>query len=221
MSCCCPHDVAASRLFSRFAPLYRWRFARGGLEPTQRHLVAGLERAGALTGARLLEIGCGVGHLHQLLLVRHGAASAVGVDLAPRMIEEARRLAADRGLVDRTAYHVGDYLDLAADLGVTDVAILDKVICCHPEGVAVLAEAARRARRAVALTYPRDRRLVRVGRALVNAAMALMGSGFRVYVHPPAAVEAALAESGLVRIFGRDTPVWRTEVWRRAKLAQM
>jgi len=137
------------------------------------------------------------------------------------MIEEARRLAAERGLADRTAYRVGDYLDLAAELGEADVAILDKVICCHPEGVRVLSEAARRARRAVALTYPRDRRLVRIGRALVNAAMALTGSDFRVYVHPPAAVEAALAGCGLVRAFARDTPVWRTEVWRRTKLAQM
>ncbi len=216
MSCCCPHDLAAARCFSAFAPLYRWRFRRGRLERTQRQLVAGLEAAGVLEGAALLEVGCGVGHLHQLLLARHGAARATGVDLAPRMIAEARRLAAERGLGERTEYHVGDYLALADALGEADVAILDKVVCCHPEGVRVLAEAARRARRAVALTYPRDRLAVRAGARLVNAAMALARSAFRVYVHPPAALEAALRGAGLRRATRAQTAVWRTEVWSRA-----
>lgn len=215
MSCCCPHDLAAARCFSAFAPLYRWRFRRGRLERTQRQLVAGLEAAGVLEGAALLEVGCGVGHLHQLLLARHGAVHAVGVDLAPRMIAEARRLAAERGLGERTEYHVGDYLALADALGEADVALLDKVVCCHPEGVRVLAEAARRTRRAVALTYPRDRAAVRAGACLINAAMALARSAFRVHVHPPASLEAALRGAGLRRTFHAQTTVWRTEVWTR------
>ncbi len=215
MSCCCPHDLAAARCFSAFAPLYRWRFRRGRLERTQRQLAAGLEATGALEGATLLEIGCGVGHLHQILLARLGAARAVGVDLAPRMIAEARRLAAERGLADRTEYHVGDYLALADALGEADVAILDKVVCCHPEGVRVLAEAARRARRAVALTYPRDRRPVRAGARIVNLGLAMAGSAFRVYVHSPAAVEAALRASGLRCAAHAQTAVWRTEIWSR------
>ena len=95
MNCCCPHSNSANRFFSFFAGRYRKRFEKRGFEPSQEQLMKGLEQAG-YQDAKILEIGSGVGHLHQTLLER-GAASAVGVDLASKMIEEARRWAARAG----------------------------------------------------------------------------------------------------------------------------
>jgi len=50
---------------------------------SQRQIVETLESLG-LDGVSLLEVGCGVGILHQTLLEK-GAATALGVDLAPRI----------------------------------------------------------------------------------------------------------------------------------------
>jgi ubiquinone/menaquinone biosynthesis C-methylase UbiE len=50
------------------------------------------------TDGPLLDVGCGTGWLIRDLLRRHPSTRGVGVDLAPGMITEARRLAADEKL---------------------------------------------------------------------------------------------------------------------------
>jgi SAM-dependent methyltransferase len=66
-----------------------------------------LAEAGSLTG-RVLDVGCGTGE-HALLAASRGA-DAVGVDVAPTAIEQARAKAAQRGLTAQ--FTVGDALDL-------------------------------------------------------------------------------------------------------------
>jgi SAM-dependent methyltransferase len=68
-----------------------------------------LAEAGRLTG-RVLDVGCGTGE-HALLAASHGA-DAVGVDVAPAALEQARAKAAERGLTAR--FMVGDALDLGS-----------------------------------------------------------------------------------------------------------
>jgi magnesium-protoporphyrin O-methyltransferase len=130
MSTCCLQNRETGRFFGWFAKRYRRRFVRKGLEPSQKHLIKGLGKVG-FSGARLLEIGCGTGYLHQQLL-RSGADSAVGIDLSARMLEEARAEARAHGLAERTEYREGDFVELAEGLGRADIVILDKVICCYP-----------------------------------------------------------------------------------------
>lgn len=211
--CCCPHSRAAGRIFSRFARRARRRFERRGLEPSQRQLLAGLERAG-FAGASLLEVGSGVGHLHQTLLER-GAGSALGIDLAPRMTEEARAWAAERGLAARTRYLTGDFMALAEDVEPADVTILDKVICCYPDADALVHASLARTRRVYALTYPRRRWFVRLGAALGAVCLRLIGSDFRAYVHDPERVEGWIGAEGFAKRFEAVTPVWLTQVYVR------
>ncbi|NIP72673.1 MAG: methyltransferase domain-containing protein [Gammaproteobacteria bacterium] len=213
MSCCCPHSRSAGRIFSRFARRARRRFERRGFEPSQRRLLAGLERTG-FARATLLEVGSGVGHLHQTLLER-GARSAVGVDLAPRMTEEACAWAAERGLAGRTHYLTGDFLSLAGEVEPAEVTILDKVICCYPDADALVHASLARTRRVYALTYPRRRWLVRLGVALGAVCLRLIGSDFRAYVHDPEQVESWIRAKGFVKRFEAVTPVWLTQVYVR------
>jgi cyclopropane fatty-acyl-phospholipid synthase-like methyltransferase len=63
---------------------------RDGLEPNQEQLLAAL-RAQGLEGRRVLDIGCGAGHLHHRLL-DEGAASVVGVELSAAYLEQAKSL---------------------------------------------------------------------------------------------------------------------------------
>ena len=105
MSCCCVSSGGIGKFFGHFARRYRRRYARRGFEATQRQLLEGLHQAG-VAGARLLEIGCGVGYLHQQLL-RDGAMRALGVDISEAMLAQARELARTAGLADRAEYRQG------------------------------------------------------------------------------------------------------------------
>jgi ubiquinone/menaquinone biosynthesis C-methylase UbiE len=87
------------------------RYRRKGLDENQQHIVQALESLG-LKGASLLEVGCGVGVLHQTLLEK-GAANAIGIDLAPRMLELAENRAVERQLSQRTEYRAGDFGELS------------------------------------------------------------------------------------------------------------
>ncbi len=214
---CCFHARAAAGVFSRLARWYRWRYRWLGLERSQRHLVAGLAGIG-YRGASLLEIGCGVGWLHQWLL-RHGAGTAVGVDLSPEMVAQAHRLARQQGLAQRVRYQVGDFLDLAPAIEPADIVILDKVICCYPDAEALLAKAAAKSRRALALVYPRTHPFSRALHALFNACLAGIGSDFRTWLHDPADVARWLSECGMGLAYRAFTGLWRVEIFTRIKTA--
>ncbi len=88
MGCCCASSGGIGKFFGHFARRYRRRYARRGLEPSQRHLVEGVSQVG-YAGASLLEIGCGVGYLHQQLL-REGAGRVLGVDISEEMLARRR-----------------------------------------------------------------------------------------------------------------------------------
>jgi len=78
-----------------------------------------LADAGLLSG-RVLDAGCGSGE--QTLLAAARGADAVGVDVSPRAIEQARRKAAERGLTAR--FEVADALSLG-ELGLTFDTVID------------------------------------------------------------------------------------------------
>lgn len=213
MTSCCVHNRDAGRFFGWFARRYRKRFARNGLEPSQKQLVEGLKRCG-FAGATLLDIGCGVGYLHQYLL-RAGAASATGVDLSARMLAEARAEAREERLAERTDYREGDFVALADTIAPADCVILDKVICCYPDADALVHQSAGKAARVYAFTVPRDRWVVRAALWFGRVLLGLIRCGFRSYVHEPVAIDHWVTEAGFERVFEGRTFVWLTRVYRR------
>ncbi len=215
MSCCCPHSRSASRFFSWFARSYRRRFERKGFERSQQQLLDGLGRAG-YADASILEIGSGVGHLHQSLLER-GAAIATGIDLAPVMIDEARDWAHKRGLAERVNYLTGDFMECRDAIDDADVTVLDKVVCCYPDADGLVHASLEKTRRVYALTIPRDRWFVRLGVGVIAALMWMMRSDFRPYVHDPALIERWIVEAGFERIHEDTTAIWLSRVYRRAE----
>lgn len=214
MNCCCPHSCDAGRFFSLFARRYRRRFQKKGFEPSQKQLIAGIRQTG-LEDVTLLEIGCGVGYLHQSLL-EVGAARAVGIDLSDRMLEQARELAKERGLETRTDYRRGDFVDMDDDIASSDVVILDKVICCYPDWLTLVDKSLAKSKRVYAFTIPRDRWFVRFGVAVTAVGMKLLRSQFRSYVHDPEQIEARITSRGFTKRYENQTAIWRTQVYARA-----
>lgn len=75
-------------------------------------LVAGL---GVQPGERVLDLGCGWAELLLRVLAAQPGATGIGVDLKEADIEQARELAASRGLAERTTFVTGDAADWTGD----------------------------------------------------------------------------------------------------------
>ncbi len=216
MQCCSPHARSAGKFFSRFAGSYRRRFTRKGFEDCQQQMLAGIQQAG-FKDTTLLEIGCGVGQLHMHLLDQ-GASSAVGVDLAPTMIDEARAWASDRGLDTRTDYHVGDFM-LMDNIAPADITLMDKVICCYPDVDGLVHRSLAATQRVYALTYPRNTWLMRSAVKIGSIVMKLIGSDFRPYVHDPEQVEQWVRAAGFDKTYQNHTFIWLSQVYSRPATA--
>lgn len=213
MSCCCPHSKSGGRLFSFFARSYRRRFSKKGFEPSQQQLIQGLTEAD-YKDASLLEVGSGVGYLHQILLQR-GARNAVGIDLAQDMLKEAQSWADEKGLTDRVQYIQGDFIELLDQVEPADITILDKVVCCYPHAKLLIKSSTVKTNRVYALTYPRNRWFIRITIEVMAFIFKLSGSDFRAFVHNPDDVERWIRESGFKKVYQDKTFLWLTQVYQK------
>ena len=213
MSTCCCHAQSAGRIFSFFARRARKRFKRKGFEPSQKQLMTGLEQVG-YREASVLDIGCGVGPLHQSLL-EQGASEAVGIDLAPTMLSEARIWADERGLGDRVNYVEGDFMTLDERIDNADICLLDKVVCCYPDAEGLIRKSLAKTKRVYGLTYPRDRWFTRLGTEAIAFLLWLIRSDFRPYVHDPVQIERWISGGGFEKRFEDQTAEWLTQVYVR------
>ena len=213
MSCCCPHSKSGGRIFSFFARSYRRRFIKNGFEPSQLQLMQGLEQAG-FKNATLLEVGSGVGYMHQILL-ELGAKSAVGIDLAPDMLNEAQQWADEKGLADRVEYIQGDFIELLDQVKPTEVTILDKVVCCYPHAKLLLNSSTAKTSRVYALTYPRSRWFIKVAVEIMSFFLKLGGSDFRAFVHNPDDIERWIIAAGFKKTYQKQTFIWLSQIYQK------
>ncbi|HTS73702.1 MAG TPA: methyltransferase domain-containing protein [Gaiellaceae bacterium] len=214
MSCpCCPPPSEYRRLFSRrIAGFEARRYRRRGLSRSARGLVAA---AGDVGGATVLDVGGGVGTLGLELLER-GASRATVVELSAGYESAAEELLAEHRLAGRVVRRVGDFVVEDELVEPHDLVVLHRVVCCYPDADALVAAASRHTRASLLLTYPRIRRLSRLGFGAINLWLRLTRCGFRTYVHPFATIAAAAEREGL-RLEARSTvdPVWENAVFVR------
>jgi SAM-dependent methyltransferase len=211
---CCDEDLArlAYDGLNAEADLTRWR--DGKLHPATRELIEVLRREG-VDGARVLDIGAGVGAVHVSLL-EAGAASAVDVDASREYLATARSEAERRGLDGRVEYRYGDVVELADELPPAEIVTLDSVICCYPYLEPLLAAATRSHPRLVGITYPRDVWWMRAFMRLYNLAHAIRRSPARYFIHRHAQVERWMAGAGYHSVHQGGTREWRVIVYGRS-----
>lgn len=163
----------------------------------------------------MLEIGGGIGQV-LLELLKAGASTGEVVELVPSYEEHVRALAAEAGLVDRVSFRTAD---LVADVEArreADIVVLNKVVCCTPDGVELVGIAAALARRTLVLSFPRDVWWARAALGLGNLGFRLSRRSFRVFVHPPAVLRQAAESQGLTLASKRDGPLFRIAAFERA-----
>jgi SAM-dependent methyltransferase len=191
---------------------------RGVGAPITRHLLEALVRQG-IEGRTFLDVGCGTGDL-ALGAVERGADRASGIDLGPGAIEQARALADERDLSDRTAFRVGD--GAVASLDRHDVVALNRVLCCYPEVTALLANSLGAVGAVYAYTAPIHTGVLgafnRVSVAISNVWFRLRDRkfrGFRAFVHDLDDVDRIIGEAGFRKTIGAHRRVWQLAVFTR------
>jgi magnesium-protoporphyrin O-methyltransferase len=97
-------------------------------------------------GASVLEIGGGIGKLQAEVLLA-GAGRGEVVELVGAFGPYAEELARHKGIADRTSFRVIDLLEAPEEVAAADVVLLNRVVCCSPDGVALTGVAARLTRR--------------------------------------------------------------------------
>ncbi len=81
-----------------------WLWGKGFLSPGGADEVSEILRATDLTGKTVLDIGCGIGGIDQLLVAQHGARKVVGIDVEFELIQRAIADARESGLESRIEY---------------------------------------------------------------------------------------------------------------------
>jgi hypothetical protein len=89
--------------------------------------------------------------------------------------------------------------------------------CCYPAYEPLLTADLEhaRARYAVGLSYPRDRRHVRAVMALENGLRRQPGGAFRTFVYSPAGMLALLRTRGFRLVGRRTTVTWSVDVYAK------
>jgi 2-polyprenyl-3-methyl-5-hydroxy-6-metoxy-1,4-benzoquinol methylase len=91
--------------------------------------------------ARVLDLGCGIGHSSVAFALAYPSVTVRGIDLDEASITEARRTAADAGVADRVSFTLGDAANPAAQLaedGPFDLVTVFEALHDMSDPVAVL-----------------------------------------------------------------------------------
>ena len=189
-------------------------WGEGFLSPGGAAEVAYLLEGSDIAGCSVLDIGCGLGAVDELLITRHGARAVLGVDVDPGLLASMAQRIEHAGLRSRvTALCVKPGpLPLAA--GSFDVVFSKDAIVQIPDKAAVFADAYR---------------LLRPGGTLIVSDWLRGGSGayspemleyFRLEglaynMANLAETTATLARVGFVEIEPRDRNAWYRDLARR------
>lgn len=214
---CCPEDELERLEYEGLSAeddLADWLEA--GPRATTQELIDVLVKRG-VHGARVLDVGAGVGAVHVSLL-EAGAEQAVDVDLSQEYIRVARAEAERRGLAHRIDYRYGDLTVLAqADGGLpaADVVSADAVICCYPYLPEFVDAVVSVHPRLIGLTYPSDAWWSRAELSALNLWWRLIRHPDRWYIHRRRDVNQLLDQAGYREVYWGGTRGWKVVVYAR------
>lgn len=203
---CCDHDDYQSVFSSRFARRQSRRYHRRGLTPAAQGIVD-FARSQGITGATILEIGGGVGHI-QVELLRGGAAHVTNLELSENYEPEAVRLLTETGMTGQVTRRFLDVAQAPDEVEPADVVVLHRVVCCYPDYARLLEVAAGHARKALVYSYPAANIVNRVQFGTENVYRRLTRNDFRAFIHPPAGMLRAAESDGLAVAYRRHARDW-------------
>ncbi len=212
MNCCTP--ATYGKVFDdREARRNAQNYQRKGLDDVAKRL-AGFLTAQGVRDSTVLEVGGGIGAI-QLELLRAGAARTVNVELSPAYEAVARELLEETRMLDRVQRHVADFAGGPEAFPRADIVVMHRVVCCYPDMERLVSGAAGRARRHLAMSYPRDAWWVRAGLVVGNLLYRIRRTGFRTYLHRPQDILATAAAQGFRPMMQHRGWVWELTIMEK------
>ncbi len=209
-----PDCCAYEREFSaRVANADLRRFRKRGLDRLEARVARHLP-AEDVAGKSVLEVGGGIGVL-QIALLKEGAVSVTNVEMSSAYEPVALELLAEEGLSDRVTRLIADFALSGETAPLSDIVLLNRVICCYPDMPLLLGTALEKARELAVLTFPRRRASVRFVWAADNLLGRITRRAFRAYLHSPADVLGLAERRGFAVVANDLSPAWHTVVLRR------
>jgi len=210
--CCTPKGYRT--IFSeKSANAEAKRYRRRGLDGTSRRIFDLVMKQG-VEGKTLLEVGGGVGAI-EIELLKSGMAQAVNVELTPTYEAAARDLLGEAGLADRVERKVMDFTEAGEKVGNADVVVMNRVFCCYPDMPKLAGAAAEHAREVLVISFPNDRWWTHLGLSFANFGFGLFRIQFRVFLHPPDAILAAVEQQGFKTSFSSRGLLWQVAALSR------
>ncbi len=161
------------------------------------------------------DLGCGSGGF-SVELLREGASTTVGFDLAPNMIQSATQLALLNGFGATAKFQVGNAA--TAELPPSDIVIMDKVLCCYSDWQPLLKNAIATSRTMIGFIVPRDEGIAkpafRVGVRIVNYFARRKGK-ILFYLHPLDRIDKTLRSSGFTLKKKQGSRLWLVFLYTR------
>ena len=210
-NCCEITDKAFSESEARSALL---RYRKRGPAPHTRAMLQAI-RSRRLKDATLLDVGGGVGTIHQELL-QDTVRQATHVDASTAYLKAAEAEASRRGNSSAVEFIHADFTDVATRLPPADIVTLDRVVCCYPDYRALLTAAASRTTALLGLSYPRETWYTRFFIKVLNVIQSVRRDPFRAFVHPVAEMDSLLNAHGLHRVSVKRFLIWEVVLYHRA-----
>lgn len=190
------------------------RYQKRGLSGSSKLLFSFILEGG-IQGRSVADLGCGAGGF-SIELLKKGANNSVGIDLSPKMIESAKQLAHATGFDTRAKFQLGNAATV--DLPITDVVIMDKILCCYSEWEPLLKNAMSASREMIGFIVPRDEGVAkwpfRLGVRVVNF-FQKRSKAILFYLHPLDRVDETLRASGFILRRKRASQIWLVFLYSR------
>ena len=192
-------------------------YRKKGPQGTTRILIEALKGL-ELDGSSLLDVGGGIGVVaHEL--IPQGLAKVVEVEMSSASMTLAREEAKRQDLDDQLSFIHGDLVEVNHSLPVSDLVVLDRVVCCYPSMTPLMEAAVSKSRRWIALSYPRETWYTRLGFRLDNWLRKRRNQAFRAFIHSERGIRELIEKDGFKRLFAKKTLVWNIEVYGRPETA--
>jgi magnesium-protoporphyrin O-methyltransferase len=123
-------------------------------------------------------------------------------------------LLVEAGLADRVERKLMDFAEADGSVDAADVVVMNRVICCYPTCQSSLA-AAEHAKSVLVMSFPNHRWWTRVGLTVANFGFRVIRLQFRVFIHPPELIQAAVQQHGFRTKFNERGLLWQVNAFER------